>query len=230
MGDSGSGTSAGATSGTSGEERSFEGALSEGFAATFVGAGFDFDTARAALSRTVIDVPGPARGGAGNVVFEGTFVFGLSLSTFPFSATRALDPAVGCVNVDDAVRVGFAAGAAAVGFVDVPLLDEAPADDASFFAASSLAAIACSGIAGVDLLVEMTRGRIGFEEGATGTAATLPLSSTGSFVSGIRSTRRAPPTTRSFFSTDAPSSAFNENTAGRRGPVRTAFVVDELLG
>lgn len=178
----------------------------------------------------MIDVPGPARGAAGNATFEGTLIFALSTSGFPFSATRAFDPAVGCVNVDDAVRFGFAAGAVVVAFVfvDVPPLDEAPADDASFLAASSLTAAACSGIAGVDLLVEMTRGRTGFEAGATGAAAVLPLSSAGSVVSGIRSTRRAPPTTRSFFSTDGPSSDFSENTAGRMGPVRIAFVADEV--
>ena len=111
-------------------------------------------------------------------------------------------------------------------FVEVPPLDEAPADDASFFAATYLAATACSGIAGVDLLVEMTRGRIGLEEGATGAATGLPLSSTGSVVS----TRRVPPTTRSFFSTYGPSSDFSEHTAGRMGPVCTALVVDEIPG
>ncbi len=200
----------------------------------FAGPSFDFGTARAALSRMVTDVPGPARDAADGTVFDDTFVFALSLSTCPFSATRALDPAVGCVSVDDdAVRLGFVVGPAVVVALDAPLLDDAPTDDASFFAASSLIVAACSGMAGVDLLVEMTRGRIGLEEGATGAAAVFPLSSApapcaGSTASGIRSTRRAPPTTRSFFSTVGPSSCFNENSAGRMGPVRTAFVADEL--
>ena len=242
FGDSGRRTSAGDTSSTASDTSGDEGDLVVALRDSFVealpaGSAFDFDAARVILSRTVTGVPGPGRGAAAGL--EEAFVFSLSLSialSYAFSTILALEPTVGCVNVvADAVLLSFAAGVAVAVVLDVPLLDDAPADDASFFTrvASSLTSAVCSGIAGVDLLVEITRGRMAFECAA---AAALPFSSApatpfgaGSVASGIRSSRRAPPITRSFFSTGAPSSVpdtFNENTAGRIGPVRVAFVAD----
>lgn len=139
---------------------------------------FEPDATRG-FSRTVtLAAPGaPGRGGTagfdegsalelGFLNIGGAFSFSFSCT---FSAARARALAVVVCTPPDAV-LACRAAATAVAATIAPLVeDPAPCEDASFFAfkASSrsfaAATAACCGTAGVDWLVEMTRGRIGPE-------------------------------------------------------------------
>ena len=114
--------------------------------------------------------------------------------------------------------------AAVVALEPVPGRVDAPSDAASFFwrARSSFTRAATTGTAGVDLLVEMTRGRMGLDGAPGSTAVVLPFAASGSG-SGTRRTRRAPPPPiiRSFLA-PSPSAAEGPSRTGRMGPLRAA--------